>query len=309
MELHNFEELRALLHNVKKTPVMAVAAAEDETAIDAILAAEQLGYARPILIGDVAEIKRILEKKDIDAKDYEMINASDKRNSGEIAVRLIKEEKADFIMKGLMETREVLGPVVDKEKGIGIGRIISHLAFNQINHYHKLLINTDAGMNIYPDLKQKTGIMRNAIDTLRAVGYECPKMAALCAVENVNPKMPETLDAAELKRMALAGEFGKCVVEGPISYDIALNREYAEHKHFDCPCSGDFDGVMVPNIACGNILGKSWTMGSGGSMAGIVVGTKAPIVLTSRASTMDEKINSIVFAAVMISGKGKELFV
>lgn len=303
MELHNFEELIDLLSAQPEMPRMAVAAAEDEVVIDAALEAENRHYATPIWIGDGVQIRKIISAKGIDSERYQIISTENARESGIEAVRLVREGKADFIMKGLMETREILGPVVDKQNGIGTGRVMSHVALTQLPNYHKLLLNTDGGMNIEPNLEQKASILHNAVDALHAIGYDCPKIAVLAAVETVNPKMKETVEATALKEMAANGDFGKCVVEGPISYDLTMSADIAKHKRFSCDYCGNFDGVLVPNIVCGNILGKSWIITGGGKMAGIVVGAKVPIVLTSRGSSMEEKTNSIAFAALMMCSK------
>lgn len=299
MELHNFDELRALAHSGSTKPRMAVAAAEDGVVIDAALAGQRAGYAQPIFIGAAQEIRRLLSERGESPTDYRIIDTDGRRASGVEAVRIVRQGEAECIMKGLLETRDLLGPVVDRDSGIGTGRVMSHVALNAIPGYHKLFACTDAAMIIAPTLEQKRAILDNAIRTLRAVGYEAPRFAVLAAVEAVNPKMPETLDAAALKQLAQEGAFGPCVVEGPISYDLMMSCQIARHKGFSCPWCGDFDGVLVPNIVTGNALGKCWSVTAGGSMAGLVVGAQVPIILTSRGAALEEKVNSIAFAAAM----------
>jgi len=176
---------------------------------------------------------------------------------------------------------------------------MSHVVLNEIPSYHKLLITTDGGMMMYPDVKQKQEILKNAVDVLLALGYEKPKVAILAAVENVNPKMTETQDAANLKELNQAGVITNCIVEGPISYDLALSKEVASLKGYESPVVGDVDILLVPNITAGNILGKCLLITAGAKMAGFVVGAKVPIVLTSRGSSAEEKYLSIVLSAAV----------
>jgi phosphate butyryltransferase len=174
---------------------------------------------------------------------------------------------------------------------------MSHVSIQEVPSYHKLLITTDGGMMMYPDLEQKKKIIENAVEVLHSLGYENPKVAVLAAVETVNPKMPESVDAGKLKEMNQNGEITGCIVEGPISYDIAMNKESGEIKGFVSPVAGDPDILIVPNITCGNILGKCLVYSAGAKMAGFIVGAKVPIVLTSRGSSSEEKYLSLVLSA------------
>ncbi len=174
---------------------------------------------------------------------------------------------------------------------------MSHVGLFEVPNYHKLVVLTDGGMLLHPTLEQKAQIIENAVDSLCNMGYENPKVAALCAAEKLNQKAPESVDAAALKEMNEKGELKGCVVEGPISYDIALSKEIADFKGFESPVAGDADVLLVPDMAAGNFIGKAWVIQGGGRMTGLVVGAKAPIVLTSRGSGADEKFYSIVFAA------------
>ena len=204
-----------------------------------------------------------------------------------------------------METAQILKPAVNKETGLGTGRVMSHFVFDELPHYHKLLVTTDGGMMTYPTLEQKAQIIENTVETLKALGYENPKIAAVAAVEKVNPKMPETVEARELKEMNERGEIKDCVVEGPISLDIALDKECADIKGFESPVAGDADVILVPNIQVGNILGKSITIIAKGNMAGFVVGAQVPIVFCSRGSSAKEKFLSLALAAAVSAGKNK----
>jgi phosphate butyryltransferase len=213
--------------------------------------------------------------------------------SAKEAVSLIKQGQGDVLMKGGIATGELLKAVVDKDDGIGTGGLMSHLAAFECPSYHKLLFVTDGGMVPNPDLEQKALILRNALEFLRGLGYEMPKVAALAAAEAVNPKIPETGDAFTLSQRAENGEFGPCILEGPISFDLAISAESAALKGFVSQISGQTDLMLAPNIAAGNILGKSLIYMGGAVMAGCVLGAKVPIILTSRGATIQEKLLSM----------------
>jgi phosphate butyryltransferase len=200
-------------------------------------------------------------------------------------------------MKGRMETSDLLRQVVNKETGLQCGKIMSHVGLFQVPKYHKVVVLSDGGMLLAPDLEQKVKIINNAVEVLHALGYDDPKVAVMCGAEVLNKKAVESVDAAELKEMNKRGEITGCTVEGPISYDIALSKEIAEFKKFDSPVAGEADVMIMPSMAAGNLVGKSWTVSGGGMMAGIIVGAKAPIVLVSRGSSAEEKFYSIALAA------------
>jgi phosphate butyryltransferase len=233
----------------------------------------------------------------------EILDASSAVEAATLAVQAVREGKADFIMKGRMETSDILRAVVNKDHGLSRGRSMSHLALNQIPAYHKLLVTTDGGMMLCPTLEQKKDIIVNAVEALRCVGYAKPKVGVLAASETVNEKSRDSIDAAALRKMWEDGEIGDCLLEGPLSLDIALVRERAAAKGYDSPCAGDVDMLVVPNITAGNILGKSLVEMAGAKMAGLVVGARCPIVITSRGSSSEEKYNALMLA-VGLTAKG-----
>lgn len=295
--LKNFEEMAAL---VKANPVkkrIVLACAHDEHSLDAVYEAYKEGIVEPVFVGKKAEIEKICAEQGFDFGDVKIYDVDDDIECAKKAVSLIREGEGDFLMKGKMQTSDLLKQVVNKETGLQVGKIMSHVGIFQIPNYHKLVVQTDGGMLLTPDVEQKAKIINNAVETLHNIGYEEPKVAVLCAAEKLNPKAPESVDAAALKEKYLNGEITGCIVEGPISYDIALSKEIADFKGFDSPVAGDADVVIMPNMAAGNILGKSWSVTAGGTMAGMIVGAKVPIVLTSRGATAEEKFYSIVFAA------------
>lgn len=297
MVFKSFEELIKKVQKAESKKRVAVAAAQDEHTLEAVFRAVKDDIVEPVLIGDKLKIEEVLEKINVRLSDNKIIDAEDDASSAEKAVELIREDKADFIMKGKLQTADLLRAVVDREKGLRTGNIMSHFVIHEIPGYHKLLTVTDGGVVMYPDVHEKKQIIENAVNTLLAMGYDMPKVAVLAAVEYINPKMPETVDADLLKKMNQAGEIRNCIVEGPISYDLAMSRESAEIKGYCSSVSGDPDVLIVPNITVGNILGKSLVYSAGAKMAGFIVGAKAPIVLTSRGATAQEKYLSLVLSA------------
>ena len=204
-----------------------------------------------------------------------------------------------YPMKGKVDSGIYLKAVVNKETGLGKGGVMSHFtAFECPNAYHKLIVPVDGGMVTYPTLEQKKAIIQNTVDTLIALGYDCPKVGVLACKEKLDPKMPETVDGDELKKMNQAGEITNCIVEGPISFDCATDAEIAKFKGFESPCAGDCDVLVAPNIHAGNFLGKMLTGFCHAKMGGFIVGAKCPVIMTSRGSTSEEKFLSMCLAAV-----------
>lgn len=231
--------------------------------------------------------------------EIEVISAEGPGDAAGKAVAAVKNGSVDFLMKGRLETPELLKAVVNKEKGLAAGGVMSHVAVNEIPSYHKLLLTTDGGMLPYPSLEQKKGIIENAVCMMNRLGYDEPKVCILASTEHVNPKMLETTDANALKEMNRGHEITGCIIEGPISLDLALVKKRAEEKRYESPCAGDADILVLPNVHAGNILGKSLVEMAGAKMAGLVLGASCPIVLTSRASSFEEKFNSLMLACLI----------
>ncbi len=297
MVFKNFEELIEKVQNSESKKIVAVVAAEEEHTLQAVFKARKDNIAELILIGNKSKIKEILKNLREDLDDSSIIDAEDDASAATKAVELINDNKADFIMKGKIQTADLLKAVVNKEKGLRTGKVMSHFVINEVPNYHKLIVTTDGGMMMYPNVDEKKQIIENAVNTLIDMGYEKPKVAVLAAVEKVNPKMPESVDAGLLKEMNQKGEIKNCIVEGPISYDLTMSKESAEIKGYESPVVGDADILIVPNITAGNILGKSLVYSAGAKMAGFIVGAKVPIVLTSRGSSAEEKYLSLVLSA------------
>jgi len=298
MIYRNFEQLIALVRaNSKATRTVAVVAAEDGHTLEAVGQAARDGIVAPLLIGHKNRILEQLTHLDEQIPNYSIIHAETFEDAALKAAAAVASGEAHFLMKGLIPTAELMKALLSDKGGFRTGSLLSHLSFVQIANYHKLVGLTDAALNIYPDLKQKRAILENAVATMTRMGFDTPKVAILAANEQVNSKMPETIDAAELKRLNQEGSVSGCIVEGPISYDLMMSRESAAIKGYESTVCGDVDLMVVPNISAGNILLKALRYSAQASSAGIVVGGRVPIVLTSRAVDVQDKYLPLVLAA------------
>ena len=297
--IESFAQLKQLLqHTQPRTAV--VAAAHDEHTLQAVFAAQDDRLIHPILVGRPDEIRELAQQLGHPLTgDTILVPADDEFECAAQSVALIRSGQGQMLIKGILQTGTLLKAVVNKESGIRNSDVMSHVAILDVPSYRKLLFITDGGMVIDPDLSQKRAILKNAVEFCRFLGYEAPKAAALCAVENVNPHMQETLDAAALKEEANSGTFGQCFVDGPISLDLATDKEAAEVKGYRSPVAGDADILLVPTITVGNVLGKALYGLAGGEMAGVVLGATVPITVNSRGATPAEKYDSILICAAM----------
>lgn len=300
--ISKFDDLVQKVKSMERIPKIAVVAADDGTVIDSLLKAQRDYIAEPIFIGDKARIRELLTIRDEDPRKFDVVSVSNE-NASQYAIDLIKDGSAQVLMKGLIDSRAFLSPIVKKENDLKEGDALSHLAIFELSNYHKLLMTTDGGMIMYPSLNDKLYIINNATAALHSMGYEKPKHAVVCAIEKVNPKMVESVEAAELQKMNEEGVIEGCIVEGPISYDVAISPQIAKHKGFQSSNVGDFDCMIMPNIHAGNILGKCFTVTANALMAGVITGAKVPIVMTSRGSDEREKYYSIAMAVLMASGR------
>lgn len=287
----------------KGPKVIAVAVAQDVEVLSAVNGAKNLGIADAVLVGDKEEIAQAAEKCGIDIKSFEVIDIKEKADACRKAVELVSTGKAHIVMKGLVDTSLILKAVLDEKIGLRTGNVLSHVAVFDIAGYDRLFYVTDAAMNIAPNLEHKKQIIENAVFVAHSLGNENPKVAVLTAVEKVNPKMQATLDAAELVKMNEEGTIKGCIIGGPFALDNAVSEEAAKHKGIDHPVAGHADILMVPVIEAGNMLYKSMVFFARGKNAGIIVGAKAPVVLTSRADSDEAKLNSIAIGVLMASTK------
>lgn len=295
----NFKELFTKAENQKRM-VLAVAAANDENVLKAVCSASERGLITPILIGDEEKIKDVAKSVDVNIDSYEIINKLVLEDIAETTVKLVNEGKADFLMKGLIDTAVLLRAVLNKEYGLRTDSQLSHVMVYDVKNYHKLLYLTDGGMNITPTFEEKVKITKNAIDVVKAMGNEIVKIAGIAAKEKVNEKMIATVEARKLQQMSKNGDFGENVIfEGPLALDLAVSLEAAEVKGFKSDIAGDTDILLVPTIEVGNGIGKTLTYLANASSAGIIMGAKVPVVLVSRADSFDAKLNSIALGSVI----------
>ncbi|WP_334305786.1 phosphate butyryltransferase [Anaerosolibacter sp.] len=284
---------------------LAVAVAQDLEVLLAVNEAKTRGIADAILVGDQEQIEEIAEKNFIKIDQYEIIDIKDVNEASRKAVELVSTGRAHMVMKGLVDTSVILKAVLDPEIGLRTGNVLSHTAVFDVPGYDRLILVTDAAMNITPDLKAKKQIIENAAQVAHALDIDEPKVAVVCAKEKVDPKMPATVDAGQLEEMNKNGEITGCIVGGPFGLDNAVSEEAAAHKGINHPVAGKADILLVPNIEAGNVLYKSMVFFSNTKNAGVIVGAKAPIVLTSRADSDIAKLNSIALAVLMAAKAGK----
>ena len=282
-----------------KKAVLSVAAAHDEEVLLAVKDACEMDIIKAILIGEEDKIRKIASEINFNLDNVEVIDESDLKLCAEKAVKLVSSGKADYVMKGLLDTSIILKEVLNKEYGLRTDSLLSHVMIYEVPSYHKLLILTDGGMNIDPDVSQKKKIADNAIKAAKSLGIDTVKVACLAAKEKVNPKMQATLDADELKSMCKDGMFGNgVIVEGPIAFDLAVSKDACKIKGYESEVGGDADILLVPTIETGNGIGKALTYMANAKSAGIIMGAKAPVVLVSRADTHESKLYSIAYGAI-----------
>ena len=294
----SFEELISKA-NQKTLKKVSVSNAQDEPVLQAVKAAKEQNIASAILVGDEAKIREIAASIDMDLTDFEIINEPDTEAAALKAVELVHNGKADILLKGLLETKTFLKSVLNKEVGLRTGKMLSHVCVFEIEGINRLLFFTDVAFNTYPTLADKVNIINNAVEVAHACGIECPKVAPLCAVETVNPKMQPTVDADNLTKMYEGGDFKGCQIYGPLSMDLAIDPEAAIHKGVTNPVAGHADILLFPNIDAGNITYKILVRTAKVKIGNVLVGTSAPVVLTSRSDDFQTKLNSIALATVI----------
>jgi phosphotransacetylase len=261
----------------------------------------------PILVGPSKKIQEIAKSSGIDLGQAEIVDTPHSHASAARAVELVREGRAELLMKGSLHTDELLSAVVAKETGLRTARRISHVFIMDIPRYHKLLLVTDAAINISPALEDKADICQNAIDFCESLGLKNPKVAILAAVETVTSKMPATLDAAALCKMADRGQITNGQLDGPLAFDNAISKEAAETKGIRSVVAGDPDILLVPDLESGNMLAKQLTFLAGAESAGLVLGARVPIILTSRADSVRSRIASCGVAMLLANARREAL--
>ncbi len=278
---------------------LAIASAEGGEIIEAVKQATREKIISAVLIGDQKKIEELCQKHSLEPGEAEIVNEPDPKLTAKTAVRMVKEGKADLLMKGKVDTSTLLKAVLDKESGLRSGGLLSHVAVVEVKAYPKLMLITDGGMNIKPDIKQKADIIRNAVEVAKKLGIEKPKVSCLAAIELVNPDMPETIDAAGLVKMAERGDIQDVIIDGPVAFDVAIDAEAARMKGINSLVAGDTDIFLMPDMASGNILVKSLVYLAGAKVGGVVVGGGTPIVLLSRSDSAEIKLCSMALGAAI----------
>jgi phosphate butyryltransferase len=299
--------LEALLDKTRQsTPRrIAVAAAQDIHVLRAVAEAYLQGIALPVLCGDLERIDALARLHHIDISPFEIVEAESDGQAIAMAVSLVRDGRADVLMKGIVSTADLLRAVLDKQTGLRGAGILSHVGMLYVPYLDRTLYLTDGGIVPYPDVETKAAIVRNAVSVARAMGGETPRVAVLAAMELVNPKMPASLDAALLAAMNRRGQIRDCVVDGPLSMDLALSPEAAAIKGVASDVAGKADILLFHSIEAANAVTKAFVFGMGCAMGGLIVGATAPIVLTSRADSAETKLLSIA-AAIHCAGAIKK---
>lgn len=279
--------------------IIAVAAAHDDVVIESVVNARKAGIATPILVGHVEEICALLTQFGEDPTTYEMIAADEDTDSAAKAVALCAQGKADFLMKGILSTADIMRAVFKKEGGLRAGRLTSHFMLYEMPSYGKLLLMTDGGLNTFPDLEKKADILENGAMVLQALGYEKIYASCICGAETINPKVQSTLDADALTKMTDRWSKYNMTVIGPVALDLATSKEACRHKRYQAEGAGEADIIMVPNYEVGNGIGKATSLFGGARNAGGIIGARVPIVLVSRSDSADCKLASIALGSVL----------
>lgn len=291
-----------LLSKVSQVPMktVSVAVAQDAPVLEAIQAAKERGIANAILVGDEDKIREVAKEIHMDLTGYEIIDEKEPMTAALRAVKLVHEGRADMYMKGLIDSKSFLKSILDKEVGLRTGKPLSHVCVFEIEGIDRLLFLTDVAFMPYPALEDKAIIIDYTVEVAKACGVDCPKVAPLAAVEVVNPKMPVTVEAAELTKMNEEGKITGCIVDGPLSMDLAIDAEAAKHKGAeDRKIVGDADILLFPDIHAGNLVYKTIVRTTKFKNGCILTGTKVPAILTSRSDSFETKVNSIALAAVV----------
>ena len=303
--IRSFKELIEKVQN-GEPQTLSVAVAQDADVLLSVWNAYQNRIIQgAYLVGNEKEIREIAKEQGIDLSKFEIVNEEEKPEACATAIKLVREGKASLPMKGFVDTSVVLKALLNKEYGLRTGNLICHVGLMEVAGFDRMFLLSDSAMTIAPTLEQKVDLIKACTQIAHAMGNDNPKVAVLCAVEKVNPKMPATLDAAELTRMNEEGEITGCMVKGPLAMDNAVSVEAARHKGIDHPVAGNADILITPDIEAGNILNKSMEYFAKCEKAGCIMGAAKPMVLTSRASSDTSKMNSIALAVLAAQAMGK----
>ncbi len=301
------EFVKLLKACVKVPPVpCAIAYPCDHDSLLGPIEAAERRIIRPVLVGPEDRIREVARAAGIDISSYRIVSVPHSHEAAEKAVEMARNGEVEALMKGSLHTDELMGAVVKSDTGLRTAKRISHVFVMDVPAYPRPILITDAAINIFPKLEDKAGIVQNAVDLAHVLGIERPRVAILCAVETINPKMPSTLDAAALCKMADRGQITGAILDGPLAFDNAISMAAAQTKGISSPVAGQADILLVPDLEAGNMLAKQLSYLAGAEGAGIVLGARVPVVLTSRADSVRSRLASIAVMALVAAGSAAQ---
>lgn len=306
MALNSFEQIveRAKASGVKYRVV--IAGADSENILLGAFKARDEGFAELVLVGEAEKVKPMLERLGLKDKNYRLVKTFPGDNVTQVAIELIRNGEGDILMRGNVQTREFLMPLLDAHNGLRTDRLMTHIDIVSLPDYPRLLAISDVTIIVEPSKEQKREIVKNMVDTLHLINAEKPNIALLALVEQPSFHMKDTVEAYDLARKNGKAPFADCNLVGPIAYDLVLSKEAARLKNYDCAYCGEFDGIVAPSLLAGNLIVKGWQMNAHAQTAGVVVGAKIPVAITSRSDDPSVAYNSLALTAIL-SDKSAEI--
>lgn len=301
MIFKNYVELTDhIISKAKKTPFAIVCADESHT-MEAVIESYQKQLILPVFIGDKKNITEYLTANGLNASDFEIIDETDPTRAAQTAVSLVHDGSVRGIMKGKLDTRQLMKVLLKSENKLRTSSVVCAMSLMEIPYYHKLVAASDPALCIHPSLDQKVAIINNAVTALNNIGIECPKTSILSASESPNPKMPESLEAVQLKEMNQQGLIKNCIIDGPLSYDLCFDPESAKIKGLTSDVAGDPDLIIYPDLVTGNAVSKALVLNARAIGSSVILGTAVPVVLPSRAASVEEKVRNILLASASVN--------
>ncbi len=299
--MYHFKEMRDQLIKQAQTKkaVVAVAATGDLPVLQTVKMMNDYGFGTAILVGDAAKIEYFAKETGCNLEENTVVDIKDESQAANVAVGLARNDAADIVMKGLLQTKTYLKAILNKEHGLRTGKLLNAVTAFESAALGRVFLATDCGMIVSPTLEDKVEMIGNATTLANALGCEMPKISCLSAVETVNANMPDGYDAAVLSKMNERGQIKGCIIDGPLSMDLSISEMSVEHKGIVSPVAGKADVLLMPNLQAGNIFWKTMTYLAGAKSGAVVMGTAKPAVLTSRADTAEAKLNSVAMALLL----------
>ena len=299
MALKSFDQIVDRAKACIKRRRVVIAGADAENILLGAFQAQDAGFATPILVGEAAKVEPMLERLGLKDKEYRLVAIQKGENATQAAIDLINRGEGDILMRGNVQTREFLMPILDRKNKLRTERLLTHIDLVSMPEYPKLIAIGDVTVTIEPNLSQKKAIIRNMVDTLRFIEDEKPNIAMLALVEETSFHMKDTIEAHELVQEHNKKPIADCNLVGPIAYDLILSKEAARLKNYDCPLCGEFDGIVAPSLLAGNLIVKGWQMHAAAKTCGVVVGARVPVALTSRSDGADVAFRSLAYCTAL----------